>query len=1115
MSLDPQRAKSIFLAALDQPAEARAAFLEEACAGAPELRQRVVELLEAHDRPDTITAFPPSASSPSGNSGPTAGSDPRSPRDGAVERPGAIIGPYKLLQEIGEGGMGTVYMAEQTHPVQRKVALKLVKPGMDSRQMIARFEAERQALALMDHPNIARVLDAGTTDSGRPYFVMELVKGVPITKYCDEHRLTPRERLELFVPVCQAVQHAHHKGVIHRDLKPSNVLVCVYDGKPVPKVIDFGVAKAAGYKLTERTLFTEFGAIIGTLEYMSPEQAVLDQLDVDTRSDVYSLGVLLYELLTGTTPLDRKRMTQAALLELLRLVREQDVPAPSTRLSTLDGLPMVAANRGTEPRKLSALIRGELDWIVLKALEKERGRRYESPHGLADDIERFLRNEAVQACPPSAWYQLTKFARRNVLVLAPAAMVLLALVAGIIGTTWGMLQANTARGEAVKAQRAEARRADSERQAKQEALDREAETKAVLDFVENRVFAAARPKDMEGGLGFDVKLADAIKAALPFVDKGFAGQPLIQARLRRMMGKSFAYLGDLKTAIEQFQAARALNTAHRGPRHPDTLIAMNNLAAAYDEAGRSREALELREETLRLQTATLGPEHGDTIRSMTNLAISYYVAGQTQDAIRLGEQALALSRSKLGISDPRTGMVLNNLANAYVQAGRSDDAITLLKDAIALSTTKLGPHHPDTLIAMNNLANAYATMGRSEDALALRKKILPLIRAELGPNHFHTFIAMNNLANSHFDTGQTEEAAKLFAQTLELEKANLGAGHRLTLTTMGNLANALAVSGRHQDALALLEETLPLQRTQMGAKHPLTLQTMGNLATTYSEVGRARDAVKLYDETIEAQKASLGAGHPNTLHTMNDLAGSLIGGGEVERASRVLQEVLTLRAQRIKDQPTNTLELCDIARTHGQIGEAEQGRLNFPAAIRSFVKSVEMFEELDRKQALTEWFYRTRLVEYRQRLAACQNTERAVKDLDFALRQPADDVPRLLYLRVQILLRQQDLSAAAESAAKLKERAGDRAELLYDAACGYAVCASAAKQKPDRSAGAPESESLAGEAIALLRRAMAHGFRDAAHMKQDPDLAALRERQDFKSLIVELEGQKDRPALSN
>ena len=304
-----------------------------------------------------------------------------------TESLGTVIGPYKLIEQIGEGGMGSVWMAQQTEPVKRLVAVKLIKAGMDSRQVIARFEAERQALALMDHPNIARVLDGGTTSGGRPYFVMDLVKGMPITRYCDEHHLTPRQRLELFIPVCQAVQHAHQKGIIHRDLKPSNVLVALYDGKPVPKIIDFGVAKAAGQQLTDKTLVTGFGAIVGTLEYMSPEQAEVNQLDIDTRSDIYSLGVLLYELLTGSPPFSRKELTEAGMLEMLRVIREQEPSKPSTKLSTADGLPTLAANRGTEPAKLTKLVRGELDWIVMKALEKDRNRRYETANGFAMDVQ--------------------------------------------------------------------------------------------------------------------------------------------------------------------------------------------------------------------------------------------------------------------------------------------------------------------------------------------------------------------------------------------------------------------------------------------------------------------------------------------------------------------------------------------------------------------------------------------------------------------------------------------------------------------------------------------------------------------------------------------------------
>ena len=414
------------------------AFVQAACGSNVELRQRVERMLRAYSDAESFLESPAAAL-------------PAATLDQPVrEGPDTQIGPYKLLQQIGEGGMGTVYLAEQMHPVQRKVALKLIKAGMDSRQVVARFEAERQALAIMDHVNIARVFDAGATESGRPYFVMELVHGVPITQYCDDQRLTPRQRLELFVPVCQAIQHAHQKGIIHRDIKPSNVMVTLYDGKPVPKVIDFGVAKATEQRLTERTLFTQYGTLVGTLEYMSPEQAEMSALGADTRSDIFSLGILLYELLTGSTPLTHQRMKEAAYAEILRMIREEEAPKPSTRLSDSgEALASISAQRHMEPAKLARLMRGELDWIVMKCLEKDRNRRYETANGFAMDVQRYLADEPVQACPPSAGYRLWKFARRNKGSLLAVSLVVLALVSGIIGTTWGMIHATDARAIAV------------------------------------------------------------------------------------------------------------------------------------------------------------------------------------------------------------------------------------------------------------------------------------------------------------------------------------------------------------------------------------------------------------------------------------------------------------------------------------------------------------------------------------------------------------------------------------------------------------------------------------------------------------------------------------------
>jgi eukaryotic-like serine/threonine-protein kinase len=431
MNPEPDPVESLFASVLAKPAEERAAYLDQACAGDPDLRLRVEALLKADAE----------AAGQSFLTEPYRGLSAAQP---ASEKPGTRIGPYKLLQQIGEGGMGVVYMAEQEQPVRRRVALKIIKPGMDSTQVIARFEAERQALAMMDHTNIARVLDAGSTPSGRPYFVMELVHGVSITRFCDDNQLTLRQRLELFVPVCQAIQHAHQKGVIHRDIKPSNVLVTLYDDKPVPKVIDFGVAKAIEQRLTEKTLFTQYGTLVGTFEYMSPEQAEMNAFGVDTRSDIYSLGVLLYELLTGTTPLERERLRQAALDEVVRLIRQEEPPRPSARLSSSGNLPKIAAARKTEPARLTTLVRGELDWIVMRCLEKQRNRRYDTASALARDVERYLHDEPVEACPPSVGYRLRKFARKNRVVLATGTAFFMLMAVATAVSFWLAVRGNEA-----------------------------------------------------------------------------------------------------------------------------------------------------------------------------------------------------------------------------------------------------------------------------------------------------------------------------------------------------------------------------------------------------------------------------------------------------------------------------------------------------------------------------------------------------------------------------------------------------------------------------------------------------------------------------------------------
>jgi WD40 repeat protein/serine/threonine protein kinase len=506
--------RDLFIAALqkDDPVR-RAAFLSSACGSDADLRRRVERLLRLHAEAGSFMEQPAVAP---GETVDPPGEPPRVPepidmestRDERLllgEEVGTSIGPYKLMQKLGEGGMGVVWVAEQTEPVKRRVALKVIKPGMDSARILHRFEAERQALALMDHTNIAKVFDAGTTPEGRPYFVMELVKGVPITRYCDELHLSLRERLELFVPVCQAIQHAHQKGIIHRDIKPANVLMAVQDGKPMPKVIDFGVAKALHQRLTDQSLYTEIGQIIGTLEYMSPEQAELSALDIDTRADVYALGVLLYELLTGTTPLDPKRLRKAAYSEIVRLIREEEPPKPSTRLTqSKESLANLAVQRRTDPANLTRAVRGELDWIVMKCLEKDRTRRYETANNVARDVERYLKDEPVEACPPSAGYRLRKFARRFRAALAVALVIAALLVLGTVTSLWLAMRAMAAEQLAETAREAEAEaRQQAEQQAYAEAEARkQAETTLVDMYTTSGLLAGDQGENGRAALWF-------------------------------------------------------------------------------------------------------------------------------------------------------------------------------------------------------------------------------------------------------------------------------------------------------------------------------------------------------------------------------------------------------------------------------------------------------------------------------------------------------------------------------------------------------------------------------------------------------------------------------------
>jgi serine/threonine protein kinase/tetratricopeptide (TPR) repeat protein len=1022
----------------------------EYCARFPDHHSRIAAVFQ----PERVTSF-------DGASNPTDLSATPPPSEVSF----SPVGPYKLLRQIGEGGMGVVYLAEQESPIRRRVALKIIRPGLDSDQVIARFEAERQALAMMDHPHIAKVFDAGTTETGQHYFVMELVHGIPITEFCDQNRLAPAERLELFIRVCQAVQHAHQKGIIHRDIKPSNVLIGLHDGRPVPKVIDFGLAKAVDQRLTERTMYTQFGQVVGTLEYMSPEQAELGVLDIDTRSDIYSLGVVLYELLTGSTPLRRARLPRAAYADVLQRIREEEAPKPSSRLSELGPeLATIAQRRQTEPARLAKLVRGELDWIVMRALEKDRTRRYETADGLARDVERFLSHEPVEAGPPSATYRLRKYARkhRGVLAMAGTFAGLLMLAAAV--TTRQAYLATMARNEAQNAYEQsrinEAKAKEQESEARRSA----AESERVLNFFENRVLAAARPEGCAGGLGRAVTLRQAIDAALPAVAQDFAAQPLVEARLRQTLGTSYYHLGDPARAAEQYEASRVLYARHRGKDDPDTLKSIDNLASSYNAVGRQAHALKLHEQALALMKAKLGPDHLNTLQTMNNLATSYYSLGRHTQALTIQEETLSLRKSKLGPDHPDTLASMSNLAASYYSLGRHAEALKLFEATLALQRAKLGPDHADTLVSMNNLAASYYNLGRHVEALKLHEETLTLRKSKLGPDHPDTLASLHNLANSYQAVGRRAEALQLHEQTLAFMTAKLGADHPDTLSSIHNVANSYAALGRHAEAIKFYEEALTQRKAKLGPDHPDTLTSMNYLANSYGALGRQHEALRLRQDTLALRKSKLGPDHHDTLASMHNLAISYEALGLHAEALQVRQDTLALQNAKLgPDHPDTLTNMYNLANSYAALGRQRE-------ALR-------------------------------------------LKEETLALRKAklGTDHPDTLLSRLSVASGLTELGRGAEAAADCLSAAEAWEKLvtsdgnsMYNAACFRAVSAAALRAADQSPSARRQADAESDRALAWLERAIAAGFRDAAAMAEDHDLDALRHRADFKELLARL-----------
>jgi serine/threonine protein kinase/tetratricopeptide (TPR) repeat protein len=837
------------------------------------------------------------------------------------------VGPYRLIQLLGAGGMGEVWRAEQTEPFHRTVALKLIKAGMDTKAVVARFDSERQALALMEHPNIAKVFDAGATPEGRPYFVMEYVPGLAITDYCDKHRLTLRERLALFMQVCDGVQHAHQKAIIHRDLKPSNVLVEELDHQAMPKIIDFGLAKAAGQRLTEMTMFTEIGAMVGTPAYMSPEQADSNERNIDTRTDVYSLGVILYELLVGMLPFDLHELRAGGTEAMRQKIREQEPTSPSTKIKSLGGSSSdCAMKRREEPQTLQRHLRGDLDWITLKALEKDRARRYGSPSDLAADIQRYLQDQPVLAGPPSTTYRAGKFIRRHrfgVGVAAAAALLLLGFAATMA---------------------LQARRIAKER----DRANHEADvSRRVSEFMSN-MFKVSDPSEARGN---KITAREILDKASNEIEKGLAQDVEVQSEMMQVMALTYVNLGLYARAHGLAQSALENRGRTLGPEHPKTLESMTRLGWILDREGRGMEAEKMTRETLDLQNRVLGPEDPLTLETKDNLAVILEKQGHYAEEEKLERELIPIRTRKLGPEHPQTLRSMLNLGDALHGESRFPEAEKQFRQLLEVERRVWGTGHPSMLAAMHNLANLIQEQGRYDEAEALYRETLETERRVLGPEHPDTASTMTTLANTiMYGQGRSSEAEALYRQALEISQRALGPEHPYTTQAEEGLANVVASQGHYAEAEKLHREILAIRLRLLGPDNTDTLLSQYNLGDVLFREGHFAQADKLLRETLASQTRTLGAENPDTLASKAFLSRILVKEANPREAEELARQALGVQLRILGPQHSDTLSTLQF------LGTALVYNHRYDEAKTLFADIIEKIGKIQGGNASSAWY---------------------------------------------------------------------------------------------------------------------------------------------------------------